>query len=162
MLYVLALDAASQLAALAAQASQARRLHKKADRLRNTCRRLFWDPNQQAYVDNFSDDKPGTHVTRHAASLAILSGVAQDDQLPAILRNALLNSSVTPMGTPYMTAFQASALARTGRVGEMLDLIRSIWCGMLDAGASTFWEAWRNAHEAFNIPPSAAVVWHGK
>jgi len=142
MLYVMALDAAAELMGLDGEADAADRIRRKADRVRQVCRRLFWDDGQETYVSNAIGDKPGEHVTRHAAALSILSGVARGEQLPHILDGVLLNPSVPPVGTPYMTAFEARALARCGRVPEMLDRIRGTWVPMLRAGASTFWEAW--------------------
>ncbi|MFH0761936.1 MAG: alpha-L-rhamnosidase C-terminal domain-containing protein [Bacteroidota bacterium] len=46
------------------------------------------------------------------------------------------------MGTPYMYSFENMALARTGNVQSMLDRVKNYWGGMLEQGATTFWEAY--------------------
>ena len=50
------------------------------------------------------------------------------------------------MGTPYMSVFEALALARCGRSADALSKIREIWGGMLSLGATSFWEGFDPAH----------------
>jgi len=42
--------------------------------------------------------------------------------------------------TPYFDYFVLEAMAITGHRSEALDLIREVWGGMLNAGATAFWE----------------------
>jgi hypothetical protein len=58
------------------------------------------------------------------------------------LQQVLLNPHIPPAGTPYMMAFEAQALAQCGCRAEMLATMRRYWGGMLDAGATTFWEGY--------------------
>lgn len=142
MLYIMALDAAAELFQIMGMADAAGRQGGWADGLRELCRDNFWDPDKKAYADNRVGSKRGLQCLRHGSIFAILSGVATDDQIQDLLSGILLNSSVPAVGTPYMAAFEARALARCGRVQEMLDYIRNLWGGMLSAGAGTFWEAY--------------------
>ncbi|MBF0244788.1 MAG: hypothetical protein HQL31_05900 [Planctomycetes bacterium] len=142
MLYAMALDAAAELAHLTGSPEEAAHHGSHAQKTRATCRDLFWDPDRKAYADNWSHGQRGTQCRRHGSIFAILSGVATPEQIPQILSSTLLNPSAPAVGTPYMAAFEARALAQCGKIKEMLDYVRTTWGGMLKAGASTFWESW--------------------
>jgi len=82
---------------------------------------------------------------RHATLLAVMCGILPRSGRPAARR--LLSGNHTPaVGTPYMGAFQAAALARLGDVPTAVAQIRTTWGGMLGLGATSFWEAYDPAH----------------
>ncbi|KAF5250104.1 hypothetical protein FANTH_4657 [Fusarium anthophilum] len=65
---------------------------------------------------------------------------------PEIARKALLATlahpdAVKPL-TPYLWHHVCDALAMLGCYEECVDLIRSYWGGMVEAGADTFWECY--------------------
>jgi alpha-L-rhamnosidase len=140
-LHVMALDAAAALHQAVGREDAAAWYTQKAEALRFTCREFFWDTGKKCFRDNGEPGKPGTHVSRQSNALAVLSGVCTPGQRQDVLRQVLLNKSVAPVGTPYMMFFEARALAVCGERRAMLTLIRDYWGSMLDAGASTFWEA---------------------
>ncbi len=165
MLYVQALDAAAALEHAAGSAAAAAPLERRARRLRAACRKLFWNRERYAFVENAVDGVPGGTVTRHANFLAVLAGVADAGRRRAILDGVLRNPKFTESGTPYMRFFELMALARLGRTEEMLAGLRSYWGGMLEAGAGTFWEAFEPAqsgaaHLAFYGRPFAKSLCH--
>lgn len=55
--------------------------------------------------------------------------VAAADDLPAV-------------GTPYVNAYQVMALLKCGRAADARKLLERVWGGMLDAGATSFWEGY--------------------
>jgi alpha-L-rhamnosidase len=77
---------------------------------------------------------------------AVLSGVANPSQYPAIWKNSL--SSVGHIKynalivTPYYTYYVVSAMAEMGHRQAALNWIRKYWGGMLDEGATSFWEGY--------------------
>ena len=77
---------------------------------------------------------------------AVLSGVAQPSQYPAIWHNALSNVGHVKYNalivTPYYNYYVISAMARMGHRAEALDWIRQYWGGMVDEGATSFWEGY--------------------
>ncbi len=48
----------------------------------------------------------------------------------------------TDVITPYYGDYVLNAMAALGKRREALEWMRSYWGGMLDAGATSFWEAW--------------------
>lgn len=80
-------------------------------------------------------------MSRHANFLAVISGLATPDQFEGI-RNMLTNKENNPVGTPYMAGFENIALARLGDNQHMINQVKDYWGGMLNQGATTFWEAY--------------------
>ncbi|NRA38610.1 MAG: hypothetical protein HRU15_10750 [Planctomycetes bacterium] len=74
--------------------------------------------------------------------MAVISGIADETQQEQIVQHVLLNDAVAAVGTPYMKFFEMRALAVCGARQEMLAGIETYWGAMLDAGASSFWEAY--------------------
>ena len=80
-------------------------------------------------------------------AIAVLAGaVATPQQRDAVWTNVL---SRTVNGrksgdviTPYYGDYVLQAMAALGKRREALEWMRGYWGGMLDAGATSFWEAW--------------------
>jgi alpha-L-rhamnosidase len=92
-------------------------------------------------------DRSGSFGDRwQTNAMAVLSGVAEPSQSDAIWRNSL--SSVGKIKynaliiTPYYNYYVISAMAKLGHRVEALNWIRQYWGGMLDEGATTFWEGY--------------------
>ena len=165
MIYVMALEAAGRLAELDGNTDMALHFSQRARYLRVKCRALFWSEKRGLFVDNRHNAKQGEHVSRHANFLAILSGTADRKQTQLILQNVLLNGNIAPVHTPYMTALECRALSRCRKKAAMLEKIRDHWGGMLDNGATTFWEAYDPSasgaeHYAFYNRPFGKSLCH--
>ncbi len=112
--------------------------NSKSERLKTVLLAEAYDAQRQAWRGRLAPDaKPN----RHANFLAVISGLAPASQYPGIL-SVLNDNSVTQVGTPYMKAFEYMALARLGEGEAMLGGLRSYWGGMLDKGATSFWEGY--------------------
>ncbi len=142
MIYIMALEAAGRIAKLDGESSMASQLMRKAGDLRRKCRTWFWNDTRRVFADSWYKGRQSREVGRHANLFAILSATANTSQIRPILDNVLLNDNVAPVGTPYMMALEALALSRCGQKAKVLENIRKYWGGMLDKGASTFWEAY--------------------
>ncbi len=140
-LHVMALDAAADLHHAVGDRSSAAVYAQQAADLKSICRRVFWDAARKVFVDNVKAGDTNAHFGRQSNAFAILSGVCTAEQQTDVLRNVLMNTSVAPVGTPYMKFFEARALAACGEAQAMTAMIGDYWGRMLDAGASTFWEA---------------------
>ena len=79
-------------------------------------------------------------VTKYANIFAILYGFADKKMTQEIVENVLINDHIQPIITPYMKFYELSALAKVGMFSEVLSEIKSYWGGMLELGATTFWE----------------------
>lgn len=77
---------------------------------------------------------------------AVLSGVANPSQYPAIWRNALSSVGKVKYNaliiTPYYNYYLTSAMAKMDHRQAALDWIRQYWGGMLNEGATSFWEGY--------------------
>ncbi|HVB56358.1 MAG TPA: hypothetical protein VNE63_08015 [Candidatus Acidoferrales bacterium] len=72
-------------------------------------------------------------------AMAVFSGIADSSQYDSIFTK-VLSQPPSQEVTPYFYYFVLEAMEITGHRSEALDLIRQVWGGMLNAGATTFWE----------------------
>lgn len=81
---------------------------------------------------------------RQTNSMAIYSGAANPEQTAAIWDNVLKPGSPdwNTVATPYYDNYVIFAMSIAGHTQEALDFVRSFWGGMIDEGATTFWEAY--------------------
>ena len=72
---------------------------------------------------------------KEAAALLIISGLSRDTKD----RDVLLKGGPRGFSTFY-GYYMLEALAREGRFEEAVDIVKKYWGGMLNLGATTFWE----------------------
>jgi len=88
----------------------------------------------------YFDAATGTFGDRmQTNAMAVFSGIADPSQYDAIFTR-ILSQPPSQDVTPYFDYFVLEAMEMTGHRAEALDLIRQVWGGMLNAGATTFWE----------------------
>ncbi|MFC6170942.1 alpha-L-rhamnosidase-related protein [Loigolactobacillus jiayinensis] len=107
-------------------------------KLRANIDRYFWDADKQAYIDSYESGK--RNVTRHANIFAILFGYTTEEQTKEIVTHVIQNSQVPQINTPYFKFWELEVLAQTGQFKNVLQQIKNYWGGMLENGATTFWE----------------------
>lgn len=146
MLYAMAMESAASLASLCGDVTVAAEYTKQRKALAKTVRETFWNERRGAFVDAVRGARQSSHVSRQANLLAVVGGVADARQQNHLCRNVLQGTKVAPVGTPYMGFFECLALMKLGRQQQMVDQIRGYWGGMLDQGATTFWEGFDLAH----------------
>lgn len=77
---------------------------------------------------------------------AVIGGAARPDQYDAIWKNVLSTvGGDNPKGliiSPYYNYYVIRAMAEMGHRKEALQWIRHYWGGMIDEGATSFWEAY--------------------
>lgn len=115
-------------------------LEKKAILLENI-RRFFWDAEKGAFIDTFESGR--RNVTRHANIFAVIFGYATEEERESIRRKVLLNDQVEAITTPYFKFYELEALSHLGCFDIVMENIKSYWGGMLDKGATTFWEEYK-------------------
>lgn len=104
---------------------------------------LFWDNEQGGLVHNRRDGKVNKHLTRYPNIFALLFGYLNPDQAEEVKQKVLLNPAVQPITTPYMRFYELAALCQAGQQTHVLEEIKDYWGGMLDLGATTFWEEYK-------------------
>jgi hypothetical protein len=139
MLWRWAQDSAAKLAERLGESACASYWNDRAGRLALILHERAWDTQH-----NFWPGIPGdasSAPSRHAHFISVVSGLARPEQM-APIRGVLLGSVASPVGTPYMAGFENIALSKLGAVDEMTARVKSYWGGMLERGATTFWEAY--------------------
>ena len=109
-----------------------------AEQLRVKIEGKFWCEERRAYIDGFASGR--NNVTRHANLLAILLGFADEERKKAIVDSVIGNDLVPEIKTPYFKFYELEALCATGQTDKALGVMLAYWGGMLNLGATTFWE----------------------
>lgn len=116
---------------------------KHYDQLKEQIKASFWDEERGAYIDSFESGK--RNITRHANIFALLWGYADTEQRERIIANVLLNDGVPQISTPYFKFYELEVMCNIGRLEYVTDQIQEYWGGMLQLGATTFWEEYNPA-----------------
>jgi len=101
---------------------------------------LFWSESQHAFIHNRENGVASTQVTPFTNMFAILFNYLDRGKAMAVKENVLLNPDALRITTPYMRFYELEALCVLGEQNYVLDEIREYWGGMLDLGATSFWE----------------------
>jgi hypothetical protein len=116
-------------------AANAARFEQRAAALQTASERALFEPASGTY---------GPRWQTNAA--AVLSGIAGPERYAAIWRQVLSKAGHEQFSafsiSPYYNYYVVSAMARMGRRAEALEWIRKYWGGMLEQGATSFWEAY--------------------
>ncbi len=105
----------------------------------------YWNPEVKALVHSLEDGKPTEHVTRYANMFAIFFGYLSESQKLDVKENVLLNKKVPGITTPYMRFYELESLCAMGEQSFVLKEMRDYWGGMLQNGATSFWELYNPA-----------------
>jgi alpha-L-rhamnosidase len=108
----------------------------------------------QKYLLDSSEGDFGPRWQTNAA--AVISGTAKPDQYPTIWKNVLSQVETGDTQgliiTPYYNYYVIRAMAETGHREAALKWIREYWGGMVNEGATSFWEGYDPSwyHEDFH------------
>ena len=100
----------------------------------------FWSEEQHAFVHNREKGIPSEQVTPYTNMFAVLFNYLDDAKTQNVKDNVLLNPDALKITTPYMRFYELEALCYLGEHTHVLKEIRDYWGGMLDLGATSFWE----------------------
>ena len=113
---------------------------KLANQLRSKLIPAFWSEEKQALVHNRIDGKQSEAVTRYANMFATFFNYLAPEQQETIKSSVLLNDSILKITTPYMRFYELEALCALGEQEEVMKEMKAYWGGMLNEGATSFWE----------------------
>jgi hypothetical protein len=115
--------------------SNARHYEERAQQLKQAAQKYLLDSATDTFGDRWQTN-----------AAAIFSGVAKPSQYGAIWNRVLSTVGTTQYTaffmTPYYNYYISSAMAETGHRREALAWIRKYWGGMVDEGATSFWEGY--------------------
>lgn len=132
--YMLAFRQAAWLLRLAGDEPDAARYSLRADAMGEAAQKYLMD----------SDGTFGDRWQTNA--IAVLAGAAENNAERKaawrVLARTLNGRKPGDVITPYYGSYLLTAMAELGHRQEALTWMRTYWGGMLDAGATSFWEAW--------------------
>jgi alpha-L-rhamnosidase len=100
----------------------------------------YWNKQKGALVHSRVNGTPTEHVTRYANMFAIFFDYLNQTQKQSVKKNVLLNDSVQKIVTPYMRFYELEAFCALGEQKYVLNEMKDYWGGMLNLGATAFWE----------------------
>lgn len=100
----------------------------------------FWNKEKKALVHNFINGKQSEQVTRYANMFAIFFDYLDDAKKQEVKNSVLKNDEVMSITTPYMRFYELEAMCALGDQKTVLQEMKAYWGGMLEEGATSFWE----------------------
>ena len=138
MLLCRAYDCMAKCAALLDDEKTAERFAGLKEDLFEKINRLYWDEEKNAFVDDYATGN--RNVTRHANIFALLYDLTSAERKQKIIDHVIKNPEIPAITTPYFEFFELDAMCSIGEFSYMTDMLHSYWGGMLNHGATTFWE----------------------
>jgi alpha-L-rhamnosidase len=105
----------------------------------------YWNEQKGALVHSRVNGKPTENITRYANMFAIFFDYLNNAQKQSVKTNVLLNDQVQKIVTPYMRFYELEALCALGEQNYVLKEMKDYWGGMLNLGATAFWEEYNPA-----------------
>ncbi len=113
---------------------------KLADDLKVNLFSVYWDQSKHALVHSRVKGVRSSNVTRYANMFAIFFHYFDEPQKQEVKTHVLLNDSIQKITTPYMRFYELEALCAMGEQKYVLNEMKDYWGGMLNLGATSFWE----------------------
>jgi alpha-L-rhamnosidase len=112
----------------------ARDYHNRIDLLTNTIRKKYWNDEKRI----FADTPEQNHFSQHTNSLAILAGIATDDEVKTIARVMLTDKRLAPASI-YFKYYLHLALTKAGLGNDYLTWLDK-WTENINLGLTTWAE----------------------
>ncbi|MBR0197908.1 MAG: alpha-rhamnosidase [Kiritimatiellae bacterium] len=123
-------------------------MEKRGAILRDEVMRLFWDEGKGGLMHLLKNDGTlDSQLTRYPNIFGIKWNYFDEGQKSNVVERILLNDAVMKIQTPYMRFYELEALAALGLQEKVLSEIKSYWGGMLDEGATSFWELYNTSEK---------------
>ena len=138
--YLMALQWSAELEEWAGDPGIAEGQRLKAGNLSRSIKQLYWNEDLGLFVDHVGNVPV---LSQHANSLAILTGVANDDTAASIMKKILLGDNMTH-ATLYWSFYVMEALQACGLGDQYLDSL-DVWTQVMDLGVTTWPESGPNS-----------------
>jgi alpha-L-rhamnosidase len=126
----------------------------------------FWDKGKGAFIHNKVNGMSDGTVTRYTNMFAIFFNYLTEKQKEGIKEKVILNDNILKISTPYMRFYELEAMCSMGETNYVMQEMRNYWGGMLQEGATTFWEKYNpqekgTEHLAMYSRPYGKSLCHG-
>jgi hypothetical protein len=140
MLFARSLETMALCSAIVNDSESHKRYQNLADDLKKKIFSIYWNPSKHALVHSRVNGVQTDNVTRYANMFGIFFNYFNDQQKQEVKTHVLLNDSIQKITTPYMHFYELEALCAMGEQDYVLKQIKDYWGGMLNLGATSFWE----------------------
>lgn len=146
---VKALRETAEIAELLGEERDKNELLEFADAVQDAINEHLWSEEKKAYVDSIHIDGIPSNVFSLQTQVMVYLCDCATEERKKILEDYLLHppQGFVKIGSPFMSFFYFEALARMGRIEEILENIRKNWGIMLDYDATTCWETFPGAFD---------------
>lgn len=120
---------------------------KLANDLKAKLKPTFWDDKRNAFMHAIEDGKMNCDITAFPNMFAIIYDMVDDEDKRKLMDSVLFNFDVEPITTPYMRFYELEAMCQMGYQERVLPEMLGYWGGMLNEGATSFWEKYNPADE---------------
>lgn len=100
----------------------------------------LWDEERGVFYYSRYQGKLNPAIKKHPHIFALYFGILDDEKKKKVIQNVLLNDEAEKIVTPFMRFFELSALCLAGETDFVYHEILQYWGGMIDEGATSFWE----------------------
>ncbi|NOU62842.1 Bacterial alpha-L-rhamnosidase [Paenibacillus sp. LMG 31461] len=140
ILLVRGLEAMSLFASLMGEDATAKNYSVLGEEIKSKTLRLFWDDEKGGLLHHRVEGETKPTLTKHASMFAMTYDYLSPEQRDSVIRNVMLNPDVPKIRTPYMRFHELAVLCESGAHDFVRREILSYWGGMIELGATTFWE----------------------
>ncbi|MDF7814154.1 alpha-rhamnosidase [Hymenobacter sp. YC55] len=140
LLFCRSLESMALCANLVNDQAGAQKYQQLAADLKTKIFATYWNAEKGALVHSRVNGQPTDNVTRYANMFSIFFNYLSPEQQQQVKQSVLLNPQVAKITTPYMRFYELEALCALGEQPYVLKEMKSYWGGMLDLGATSFWE----------------------
>ena len=140
MLLCASLRQVSELAAAIGKTEDADKYGEMSRKLKQKINDDFWMEDKGAYAYGIKDGASDGRVFRQQNVMAVFTEIADERQSKCILEKVLKNDEIPKITTPYMRFYEFTVLCQLGETAYVLEEIVKYFGGMIDLGATSFWE----------------------
>ncbi len=147
LLFAKSMEALSECAKIMNDTKTEEKYQEMAADLKQRTQQTFWNDSLHALIHNIRDGQQVKNVTRYSNMFGVLFNYLTEAQKEAVKKYVLTNDSVQKITTPYMRFYELAALCELGEQKYVTNEILNYWGGMLDLGATTFWEVYNSSEK---------------
>ncbi|WP_256761053.1 alpha-L-rhamnosidase N-terminal domain-containing protein [Cohnella sp. WQ 127256] len=127
-------------------------LETKAEALRVTIRSRMRAPGSYLFADCLTEEGLSKSITAQTNFVAIWSGIMERAEVDQFIRNDFLAGKLPPIKGAFFYHIVLETLFSYPFREEAIGEIRRFWGGMLDRGATTWWETFDPTLPACTVP----------
>lgn len=138
--YYKALKEAAEMAKAVGDDANIKKWLQRAETLRESIRRQLWVPSEQAFADCLSRDGLSNRITLQTNLSAIWTGVMNKEEADRFLTHRLGSGDLPVIKGAFFYHIVLETLFERGYGRQAMEMLRSFWGGMMERGATTWWE----------------------